>query len=134
MGDVSKNFSIKEFKCKCSKCEMPKEVLSNIELLVVQLQSIRDHVGASVTINSAYRCQSHNSSVGGSKRSQHLLGKAADITIKGYNPDSVVCILRDMLTNPYLKGIDLGAIGMYDTFTHIDIRDNNEIVIWDNRK
>ena len=134
MGDLSKNFSIKEFNCKCGKCEMPKEVLANVELVVIQLQAIRDHVGASVSINSAYRCESHNKASKGSKRSQHLLGKAADITIKGYNPDSVVCILEDMLTNPYLKGVDLGAIGRYNTFTHIDIRDSKQLIMWDNRK
>ncbi len=84
---MTKNFSIKEFDCKCG-CEMPSDVLVNITKLANQLQYVRDCVAMPITINSAYRCEAHNSSdeVKGSKNSQHLLGKAADIVIQGLDP------------------------------------------------
>ena len=118
---MTKNFSIKEFKCKCG-CEMPEGVLVNITKLANQLQYIRDNVAMPIIINSAYRCEAHNSSdaVKGSKNSQHLLGKAADIVIKGLDP---VLDTYDYLDNLMLSGEILqGGLGMYQTFTHYDIR------------
>ena len=85
---LTKNFSLSEFECK-GGCKMPKDVFENIKLLAIHLQAFRDVFNEPITINSSYRCEEHNRSVGGSKTSQHLLGKAADITIKGYTPDEV---------------------------------------------
>ena len=73
MGDMTKNFSSDEFRCKCCgrlKIE-PK--------LVEMLQHIRDTLGAPVIVNSGYRCPRHNKAVGGVKNSDHLRGRAADI-------------------------------------------------------
>lgn len=119
---LTNNFSKSEFECN-SGCEMPKDVLDNVKLLAIQLQAIRDYVGKPIRINSAYRCKEHNSSVGGSKRSQHLLGKAADITIDTFTPDEVFDIIENMLTNETLGSFYVGGIGCYNTFTHLDIRD-----------
>lgn len=119
---LTNNFSKSEFECN-SGAEMPKDVLDNVKLLAIQLQVIRDYVGKPIRINSAYRCKEHNSSVGGSKRSQHLLGKAADITIDTFTPDEVFDIIENMLTNETLESFYVGGIGCYNTFTHLDIRD-----------
>ena len=51
---MTKNFSIKEFECKCG-CEMPDDVLVNITKLAHQLQYVRDNVAMPIIINSAYR-------------------------------------------------------------------------------
>ena len=115
---MTKNFSIKEFECKCG-CEMPDDVLVNITKLAHQLQYVRDNVAMPIIINSAYRCEAHNSSdaVGGSPNSQHLLGKAADIVIQGLDP---VLDTYDYLDDLMLSGEILqGGLGMYKTFTHI---------------
>ncbi len=82
---MTKNFKKSEFDCKCG-CEMPNDILINITKLANQLQYVRDNVAMPITINSAYRCEAHNKLVGGSVNSQHLLGKAADIVIKGLDP------------------------------------------------
>jgi len=134
MKKLTKNFSISEFSCRCG-CTMPSGVLLNIERLAVELQLLRTRCGASITINSAYRCKAHNKSVGGAKSSQHLLGKAADIVIKGFTPDEVVNIVYDMLENPFLEGMYVGGVGRYNSFTHLDIRELREhsITLWDNR-
>ena len=118
---MTKNFSIKEFECKCG-CEMPEDVLVNITKLANQLQYVRDCVAMPITINSAYRCEAHNSSdaVKGSKNSQHLLGKAADIVIQGLD---TILDTYDYLDDLMLSGEILqGGLGMYSSFTHIDIR------------
>ena len=115
---MTKNFNIKEFECKCG-CEMPEDVLVNITKLANQLQYIRDCVAMPIIINSAYRCEAHNKSVGGSENSQHLLGKAADIVIQGLDP---VLDTYDYLDDLMLSGEILqGGFGMYKTFTHSDI-------------
>jgi uncharacterized protein YcbK (DUF882 family) len=119
---LSKNFSKSEFECKSGE-EMPLEVLENVKLLAIQLQKIRDYVGAPIRINSAYRSEAHNEAIGGVKTSQHILGKAADITIDTFTPDEVVSIIENMLTNEMLGGFYIGGLGSYNTFTHIDIRD-----------
>ena len=119
---LTHNFSKSEFECKSGE-EMPLEVLENVKLLAIQLQKIRDYVGKPIRINSAYRSEAHNKAIGGVKTSQHILGKAADITIDTFTPDEVVSIIENMLTNEMLGGFYIGGLGSYNTFTHVDIRD-----------
>ena len=116
---MTENFKKSEFDCKCG-CEMPEDVLANVTKLANQLQYVRDNVAMPIKINSGYRCQAHNKSVGGSENSQHLLGKAADIVINGLDP---VLDTYDYLDDLMRTGEILqGGLGMYKTFTHYDIR------------
>ncbi len=117
---MTKNFKLKEFKCKgkCN-CEMPLDVYENIIKLAGQLQFLRDYTGRPIRINSAYRSPEHNAKIGGSKNSQHLLGKAADITIDSLKPIEVFTLIEDLID----MGLMLqGGLGLYDTFVHYDIR------------
>jgi uncharacterized protein YcbK (DUF882 family) len=104
---LSANFSVKEFECKCNKCE---ETLINLDH-VQRLQQLRDDLGCSITINSAYRCLAHNTAIGGEKNSQHMKGNATDIVVDGMTPDEVAdsCEKFD-------------GLGRYNTFTHLDSR------------
>jgi uncharacterized protein YcbK (DUF882 family) len=115
---MTKNFKLKEFECKCG-CDMPLEVYENIIKLASQLQFLRDYTGRPITINSAYRCPEHNAKVGGSKTSQHLLGKAADITIQSLKPAEVYALIEDLIDMGHMLQ---GGLGLYDTFVHYDIR------------
>jgi len=117
---LTKNFNLKEFECKCG-CDMPLEVYENVIKLTGQLQILRDYLGRPITINSAYRCPKHNAKIGGSKTSQHLLGKAADITIQSLKPIEVFTIIEDLID----FGVMLqGGLGLYEEkgFVHYDIR------------
>lgn len=129
---LTKNFSLSEFNCKCGDCTIPSDVLFNIKIVAKNLQILRDYVGVPVRINSAYRCKEHNKAVGGSSRSQHILGKAADITIDGVTADEVYYIVRKLRRNPMLEGVIFQGLGRYNTFTHVDIRDS--YTTWDYRK
>ena len=119
---LTNNFTKSEFDCKSGE-EMPLDVLENVKLLAIQLQKIRDYVGKPIRINSAYRSKAYNQAIKGVKTSQHILGKAADITIDTFTPDEVVSIIENMLTNEMLGGFYIGGLGSYNTFTHVDIRD-----------
>lgn len=129
--ELTANFNKSEFDCTCG-CEMPTEVLSNIKLVAVNLQILRDHVDSPIKINSGYRCTAYNKNIGGAMNSQHVLGKASDIVVSRLNPDEVFDTVQDLRRNPMLKGVSFQGLGRYDTFTHVDIRDN--YTTWDYRK
>jgi uncharacterized protein YcbK (DUF882 family) len=82
--------------------------------------------GCAITINSGCRCPEHNRTVGGSPHSQHLRGKAADIVVQGYRPEQVASMASAM------REFVEGGIGIYDTFTHVDVRRGSSR--WDFRK
>lgn len=65
-------------------------VLNNINALVNNiLDPLRAKIGRPILITSGYRSQRVNELVGGSKTSQHLSGKAADIHVLGYTPQQM---------------------------------------------
>ena len=104
---LSKNFHLSEFECKCG-CG---STLVNGDH-VRKLQSYRDTVGKPIRINSGYRCETHNTNVGGARNSRHCYGDATDITVDGVNP-AVVWEDADRLFD---------GVGKYRTFTHVDSR------------
>ncbi|WP_129600500.1 YcbK family protein, partial [Anaerophilus nitritogenes] len=65
---------------------------------------------------SAFRTQTYNQSVGGAKKSQHLLGRAADIKVYGVSPEEVAKIAKE---------IGFRGVGVYKSFTHVDVREGN---------
>jgi hypothetical protein len=109
-GQLSRNFNEREFACRHCGTLPPGGMNPR---LIEGLQRIRDHYGVPVTINSGYRCPVHNTNVGGARNSQHLLGTAADFTVRGVSPAQV---FRD------LDPLWPGGLGRYSTFTHVDVR------------
>lgn len=107
---LSTNFRVKEFACT----DGSDPIFVAPELVTV-LQKIRNHFGKTVTITSAYRTPTKNKAVGGTTYSQHQYGTAADIKVKGVTPKKVAQYAEKLLPNK-------GGIGVYSTFTHIDVR------------
>ena len=110
MGDLANNFSRNEFACNCG-CGFDTV---DAELLKV-LRGIRMFFRSEVIINSGCRCTKHNTSVGGSPQSMHLIGRAADITVAGFVAEEVQWYLTGMYMDKY-------GIGSYKSFTHVDTR------------
>ena len=115
LNKISKNFDRSEFACKGMSCNCQSMAVDK-ELIDV-LEHIRVSMNSPVIINSAYRCPEHNERVGGSINSMHLTGKAADIRVRDFAPEDVQTFLKANYPDSY-------GIGCYDTFTHIDVRDN----------
>lgn len=110
---LSTNFTVKEFACKDGS-----DAVLVAPRLVMVLQTIRDHFGTAVTINSGYRTPQYNTKVGGVAHSQHCYGTAADITVRGQTPAAVAAYARQLMP-------DWGGVGVYSQkgFTHIDVRE-----------
>ena len=118
---LSPNFKVREFACKGS------DVVLLDDELVVLLQCIREHFGKPVHITSGYRTAAHNAAVGGSKSSQHLLGRAADFYVEGVDVATVAAYAETLLPSR-------GGIGRYPKdakhptrktgWVHIDTRAN----------
>jgi uncharacterized protein YcbK (DUF882 family) len=115
---LTKNFNLIEFACK-DGTSVPKELLHNAEILAANLQVLRDYLGEPVHINSAYRTPVYNARIGGAKKSQHLLAKAADITVKSKTPRQLAKIIEKLIADKKMKQ---GGIGVYAGFVHYDIR------------
>ena len=81
---LSPSFRVREFACK----------------------GIREHFGKPVHITSGYRTAEHNAAVGGSKSSQHLLGRAADFYVEGVPVATVAAYAETLLPGR-------GGIGRY---------------------
>jgi len=125
MGDLSPRFSRAEFACPCG---CGRDTVDH-ELIVV-LERLGDHFSAlhydrrvKIHINSGHRCPAHNRAVGGSPKSQHLQGKAADFWAEVVEdsgdrklPDDVIA---DYLEEAYPARY---GIGRYTGRTHLDVR------------
>lgn len=109
---IQPNFKVSEFACKDGSDPVfisPK--------LAELLQTIRNHYGKAVNINSGYRTASYNKKVGGATYSQHLYGTAADIRITGVRPKDLAAYIETLMPNT-------GGIGIYSNFVHVDVREN----------
>ena len=119
---LSPAFKVREFRCRDGT-----DTILIDEGLVVLLQCIREHFGKPVHITSGYRTAAHNAAVGGSKSSQHLLGRAADFYVEGVDVATVAAYAEALLPGR-------GGIGRYPKdaahpsrktgWVHIDTRTN----------
>ena len=119
---LAPSFTVREFRCRDGS-----DVVMIDESLVVLLQCIREHFGKPITITSGYRTAEHNAAVGGSKSSQHLLGRAADFYVEGVPVATVAAYAETLLSGR-------GGIGRYPKdakhpkrmtgWVHIDTRTN----------
>ena len=114
---LAPGFKVREFRCRDGS-----DVVMIDESLVVLLQCIREHFNKPITITSGYRTATHNASVGGSRSSQHLLGKAADIQVADTTVEAVAAYAESLMP-------DWGGVGRYPVkagrakgWVHVDTR------------
>ncbi|MCC5912463.1 MAG: DUF882 domain-containing protein [Clostridiaceae bacterium] len=112
---IAKNFQLWEFQCRGGT-----QLVKLDNRLLEKLQQLRDRVGGPVNLTSGYRTLEHNQRVGGSPNSQHMLGRAADIQVPGYSPETIARLAEEL---------GFTGIGTYPTFTHVDVRKGN-LVKW----
>ena len=109
---LSSHFYRDEFACKCG-CGWDTV---DAGLLVV-LQWLRWEVQKPITINSGCRCKGYNRAVGGTPKSQHLVGKAGDIVVPEMKPD----ILFSLIDKQYPDRLGLICYPRRG-FVHVDSR------------
>lgn len=125
---VTPNFKFKEFSCK-DGTHVPVHLYYNMRMLAGALEGLRGHFQKPIIINSAYRTPAYNKKVGGVPASQHLSCSAVDIKIMGVPPVHIYNVIRSFMK----KGlIPAGAVIVYDSFVHYDIR--GHIVVIDSRE
>lgn len=116
-GQLTKNFSAEEFKCKDGS-GVPIELKANLIKLAVNLQVLRDYLGKSITITSGYRSPAHNKKIGGAKFSQHINATAADIKVSGMTPVQVAAAIEKLITENRMVQ---GGLGIYKSWIHYDV-------------
>ena len=107
MGDLTKNFSASEFKCK-DGTHVPDDLMENVQLLCDNLQVLRDELDRPIRIISGYRSPKYNRRIGGARRSQHMTGSAADFVCpRGPALDDVFAVIVQAMRDgslPYPVG------------------------------
>ena len=114
---LSENFQVREFRCK----DGSNTIFIDSDLVAL-LQHIRDHCSRPVVITSAYRTVTHNKAVGGSPKSQHLYGMAADIQVADTLPEFVAQYAETLLPGTGGIGVYPKKKGRAKGWVHVDVR------------
>ena len=128
---MTKDFDIKEFLYSrfyaeanvqdkvIESYEQDVAVQDNLQILAEQLQVIRDYIAKPIQINIAYRPYWWEKQRGRNGKSQHCLGKAADIVVKGMGTKELHKAILELIEQDKIVN---GGVGLYNTFIHYDIR------------
>jgi len=108
-GQLSKHFHVDEFYSKGNG-----DLNLNQEL-ITRLEKLRSSLGRAIYITSGYRDPRYNRRVGGVRKSQHVLGRAADIVVKGRSLGNIASRANEA---------GFRGIGIYhrNNFIHVDVR------------
>lgn len=75
----------------------PADVVVALRALCANvLQPLRDSIREPIRVNSGYRCPELNRLIGGSKKSQHMLGEAADIEVWGMSNAELARLILEL--------------------------------------
>ena len=110
-GPLTIHFQLEEFACHCSV----GRALIAADLVEV-LEEIRCVLNAPVRIVSGYRCPVRNATQGGTPRSWHTVGLAADVAVA----PELRTQLGDILV-ALVKAGRLRYVETHETFTHVDV-------------
>lgn len=120
---LSRHFLLSEFSCKCGNCQTTVEDVDMY--LVQQLQRLRDSFGLPIKIASGYRCPEHNKAIGGAKNSQHMQGKAVDISTANLPATERYRLIQLIFRVGAFRGIGIGGGKL-----HVDVRRTDSPVMW----
>ena len=102
------HFQPSELACKGSGALMVDEIALD------RLDRLRDLWGKPLVINSGYRSPAHNRKVDGAKNSQHLYGRAFDISTFGWSDEDYDALYE------LAKDVGFTGFGFYADFLHVD--------------
>jgi hypothetical protein len=87
--------------------------------LIALVEEVCRRFGRPATINSGFRSPTYNAKVSGAKRSQHMIGKAVDITFGG----SPLTATEKNRVIAIASAVGIKGIGIYNSSFHFDNRD-----------
>lgn len=138
--NITAHFADHELRCQCRR--HGKQQLCNVHPRLLSLaEKVRDLLRTPMIVTSCCRCPAHNADpdVKGSPTSKHITtekqpSRAMDFKAKGMTPP----LAFDAIVREWACGGlgELGGIGLYDTFIHIDTAkaEDGHLRVWDERK
>jgi len=109
---------------------------ARVALLAREFEAVRAalavRVGRDVPlrVHSAYRTWDYNRRIHGSPNSQHVQGRALDISpVEAGLLDDLFAVTLDRAK----AVLAIRGIGRYDTFVHFDTRPSPHLALWDER-
>jgi uncharacterized protein YcbK (DUF882 family) len=115
MGDLTKNFSRREFACKCG-CGF-----DDIDpRVVIMAQVIRDALGEPVRVNSGCRCAKRNVAVGGVLNSYHAKGLAVDLSCVA-GSEKLCKAIKALFQAGNMESLEYCHRYINEDFVHIDV-------------
>ena len=116
---LSRHFKLEEFHCK-DGTKYPEVWIPNmLKPMISELEEIRALTNQPCIIVSGYRTKSYNSKVHGASKSQHIIGNAVDITLKGMTKVQLYKAICHLIKEGVIKQ---GGVGLYNTHVHYDRR------------
>lgn len=99
-----------------SKCGSPGLLVD--ARLMDALEALRGMVNVPLRVNSGYRAPKHNAAIGGSPKSQHVHGRAADLSTHRVSVEALAALAEKV------DAFSQGGIGVYpeEGFVHVDVR------------
>ena len=121
MNGPSDHLSWAEMACR-NGVEYPVEWRSTRAVeLARAFERVRELCGFPIIINSAYRTAVYNDRIGGAAKSQHVQGRALDLTVvpsmRGVRLRQILSAAKQARTEGLLTGI-----GVYANFIHVDTK------------
>jgi len=110
--NLAYGLSHKEFKCQCKRKECHYTLYS--KRLTSAYHKVRKNMAVPLRINSGFRCQLHNTAIGGVNQSSHTTGHAIDISFKGLTHDQKKQLIE--LCRKYFDYVQI-----YSNFIHCQI-------------
>jgi uncharacterized protein YcbK (DUF882 family) len=123
---ITPHFSASEFACRDGTPYPPGWIETRLRPLCETLEVVRAAVGGPIEILSGYRTEAYNRKIGGARLSQHVQGRAADIRMG--RASRIHEVVLDLWREGKLP--NLGGLGAYPSFTHLDVRPVGKLVRW----
>jgi uncharacterized protein YcbK (DUF882 family) len=118
---ITPHFALSEFACRDHTAYPLEWVQDRLRPLCETLEVVREAAGGrSLRVISGFRSEAYNRRIGGAKLSRHVSGEAGDMqhaVLTAEQLHELVLALKKAGKLPHL-----GALGLYPTFCHLDVR------------
>lgn len=120
MGNITKNISRHELRCRCGNCNYEYADYETIKAIQGACDFFAEKMGmhkAVLIITGPARCPEYNAEVGGADQSMHKNGGGIDHIIKSVSPRLLASYYDRLYPNKF-------GIGTYTSknFVHLDAR------------